>query len=1130
MKPTVSFVLVNPDGGPFDAAWRAIEAQSLPSSQLDVHVLSPAGGMEPPVPAPGGDTVIFLGAPMIPAPDLANLAHTRIGEIDAPERSVLMGRVHAHDEVHDPISRRVIEGQWCDFERITDPENVPFYWLDPRCLVLTGELFAKIGPVLVTHAFARRTSRAALGRELAQTYGLALRVRPRLRAFETAATTIDAALERTRVESTARYAFATADPRLAGTFGIPARETLMADDPATHRRRVERLVAVARELAKLDMPCLIGSQPRDLPATEQIERLTDDVLRRAAAGVARMTWIVAARGRHTGASATPRPTNATATAGSPDAGTAPARDTRTGREAEEPSLQLSPGNTIASGPARGSSVSAKEVSIVIVATDAASALPECFAAVDAHTDCPYEIIVVDNGSRDDTAALARTHPSVAMVLPLTEPVGYGEAANLATHVARGRHIVLLEPDAVPGPGWIGALIDKVTDGVGAVGPVSNGLAGAQSLVRWLERFTVLDDVDALVRSLRTSAGERPNAAHATRWLQPLCLLIPRRVLTEIGTFHDGLHTADATSMELAHLLAHRDLTMLVATDAFVARAGGLRRPLTASVESEAARADIDTLRAIVADGADAPSSASVWGVSWAGEIGTPDGPRLSVVIPVCNQLDFTKACLDSLRAGSVHDFEIVVVDNGSTDGTPEYLNQRGDVVVVRNAKNLGFAPAVNQGLRRATGREILVLNNDVIAPRHMIERLVATLDANPVFDMIGPVTNCAAPSQQIAASYQDIEDLDAFANTRWTAHGPRLRQEPVVLGFAMLMRREVLDTVGGFDERFEVGNFEDNDFSLRATVAGYTLGVAEGVYIHHFGGKTFTGEGFDYGALMRTNHARFVDKWKRPQTQASAAPRASATPAASTSRAAEPPAPPRAPAPVPATSGAAKTEHDEPSIARIESTAPGWFPLDASGSKEQAPAAAASGSAQSGAGNGPRSHTPTNGRWTEETTDMETKPTPETAHAHADAPRDTSDPTGDADDAESPELAPGDIYLVANDRLEKGLNDEAEQLFAWTIEKMPEMVLAHMGRGLALARLGRLEEAASELERTVRLEPTLSEGYNNLGVVYYMMGRTGQAQRALTRGLELEPDNDEARANLQEIVARTETAEQSARA
>jgi GT2 family glycosyltransferase len=580
-------------------------------------------------------------------------------------------------------------------------------------------------------------------------------------------------------------------------------------------------------------------------------------------------------------------------------------------------------------------------------------------------------------------------------------------------------------------------------------------------------------------------------------LQPLAVAMTRDTLGDPPSLDERFRSAYGVLLDLARCVRRSGGRLVVAADAFVARRGGLLSPITeASSDPDDVSADLARLRAESEPGDERFGTAGPWDAAWTCLISTgePERASLSVIIPVCNQLAYTVQCLESLRAGSVRDFEIVVFDNGSTDGTAEYLRSRGDVRVIRSDQNLGFAPAVNAALAAASGRLLLVLNNDVVVPKRMIERLLEVATTHPECGMLGAVSSWSAPSQLVPAGYRDLRDLDPFADARWERYGPQVRPEAILLGFCLLIRREVLDTIGVFDEGFEIGNFEDGDLSVRATLAGFRLGVADGVYLHHYGSMTFRGENLDYQGLTTRNHARFLAKWggsERGSGGSAGAIEAATTgaqkpettpahrrPLERQDLLPEPPGrEPEPPGRDAELAGAAvgSAQAAGPTVDPEPKRATDWIPLDA------------------GLGNGdatveaPRS-VPATGR-REEVFDLASVPA-------------------------------GDLYLLADHELGKGNYENAAELFRWAIERMPEMVLAHMGLGIALARAGSANEAIDALERCIELQPDLSEAHNNLGIAYHLAGRDADARAALRRAVELDPENADARANLDEVEAR----------
>ncbi len=234
----------------------------------------------------------------------------------------------------------------------------------------------------------------------------------------------------------------------------------------------------------------------------------------------------------------------------------------------------------------------------------------------------------------------------------------------------------------------------------------------------------------------------------------------------------------------------------------------------------------------------------------------------------CNELDYTRRCLESVFRHTRPPYELVLVDNGSTDGTPAYLEeiraqpgpQRVDVI--RNDTNAGFPRGCNQALAQARGRWLVFLNNDTLVTPGWLDGLVAWAQHHwPHTGLVGPVTNYASPPQQILVPYTDVPGLDAFAaECRQSCAGQALRV-PRLSGFCLLARREVLERLGGFDEQYGVGFFEDDDLGWRVQDAGFQLLLALGVFVHHFGSRTFAGLGLDTTAQLQANFERFRAKW-----------------------------------------------------------------------------------------------------------------------------------------------------------------------------------------------------------------------------------------------------------------------------
>ncbi|HEU5397110.1 MAG TPA: glycosyltransferase, partial [Verrucomicrobiae bacterium] len=243
-------------------------------------------------------------------------------------------------------------------------------------------------------------------------------------------------------------------------------------------------------------------------------------------------------------------------------------------------------------------------------------------------------------------------------------------------------------------------------------------------------------------------------------------------------------------------------------------------------------------------------------------------PLASIVVLVHNQLEHTRKCIDSLFAHTRAPFELIVVDNGSSDGTGKFLGtlrrEWANVRVIANRTNRGFAAGNNQGLAIAKGEFIVLLNNDTLVTPGWLDGLGAALESDARCGLVGPVSNCVSGPQQIATNYSNDAAMFEFAKS-WSAQsGGQSELTNRLVGFCLMFKRAVLDAIGGLDECFGSGNFEDDDFCLRAKFAGFSSRIARGVFIHHTGSQTFRGTKIDYRQAMMRNWDLFRAKWNLP--------------------------------------------------------------------------------------------------------------------------------------------------------------------------------------------------------------------------------------------------------------------------
>jgi GT2 family glycosyltransferase len=242
-------------------------------------------------------------------------------------------------------------------------------------------------------------------------------------------------------------------------------------------------------------------------------------------------------------------------------------------------------------------------------------------------------------------------------------------------------------------------------------------------------------------------------------------------------------------------------------------------------------------------------------------------PRASLVVVTYDNLAFSRMCLASILENTEYpNFEVLIVDNGSTDGSvAEFQRLQRDIPNVRaffNDRNLGLAPALNLGFREATGDILVILNNDIIVPRGWLTRLSRHL-TDPALGLIGPSTNRTCNEAQLDFAYQTYAAYQAVAKAQRERHEGERIPIRMPMMFCTAFRRDTYERLGPLDEQYEVGMFEDEDYALRAKAAGYQVAWTPEVYIHHayhasIGKLLPTGE---YMRLVKLNQGRFEAKW-----------------------------------------------------------------------------------------------------------------------------------------------------------------------------------------------------------------------------------------------------------------------------
>ena len=221
---------------------------------------------------------------------------------------------------------------------------------------------------------------------------------------------------------------------------------------------------------------------------------------------------------------------------------------------------------------------------------------------------------------------------------------------------------------------------------------------------------------------------------------------------------------------------------------------------------------------------------------------------VSIVILCRNNLEYTKKCIESIRKNTEVSYQLVVVDNGSSDGTCQYLEivLKDRDVLIWNPKNIGFSSANNLGARVASGEYLCFLNNDCEVGSGWVRQL---LEAAKNSALVGASVFCLQP------------DFRAMT-FKFVGTGKEDNEWSYIEGWCLFLKREIFNFVGGFDTRFDPYLSEDADLSFKFKKYGMKIGKVENLRVKHHGSKTLVLEpSHEVREISQINNRKLFEKW-----------------------------------------------------------------------------------------------------------------------------------------------------------------------------------------------------------------------------------------------------------------------------
>jgi glycosyltransferase involved in cell wall biosynthesis len=236
---------------------------------------------------------------------------------------------------------------------------------------------------------------------------------------------------------------------------------------------------------------------------------------------------------------------------------------------------------------------------------------------------------------------------------------------------------------------------------------------------------------------------------------------------------------------------------------------------------------------------------------------------ISIVL-LSQHFELFKQCLASIQLHTADSYELIVINDGGILEISEWLEQHApDAILLSPAPMLGVAAGYNLGASHSRGESIVFIRDHVTVTKHWLEALTDCMQANPKAAMVGPLShnvsglqNAPIPSRETllkdAASAQDLLSF-GYASARRTTR---------LLSFLLLMRRDTFDSLGGFDERFALEAYEDDDLCYRALQAGYTLQIAYDCFVHYtYPPQLFPDDPDWYQRQIIMNRFKALNKW-----------------------------------------------------------------------------------------------------------------------------------------------------------------------------------------------------------------------------------------------------------------------------
>jgi len=532
----------------------------------------------------------------------------------------------------------------------------------------------------------------------------------------------------------------------------------------------------------------------------------------------------------------------------------------------------------------------------------------------------FEVIIIDNASTDSTKDFLKCLEGDVKIVTNDKNLGFARACNQGARMASSDYLLFLNNDTEPQKGWLGPLLEVLIRDNSVAAAGSKLLFSNETIQHAGVVIADNKNVNDPLLATHIYAKEPANLPEANQLrtyqaLTAACLLIRKSVFNEVGGFDEGYWNG-YEDVDLCFKLQERGWKLVYQPESVVIHhesKSGQERFIKVNENIKRLhdkwQGKIKPDIIIKEDGSTiVTENNKIKQYSLPNELPTEAAniksqKLVSIIMLTWNALEYTQKCIRSIQDYTHYPYEVVFVDNGSSDGTVEYLRkivkEHPNYKLIDNQENKGFAAGNNQGVKLASGKYIMLLNNDVLVSEGWLENLVESLERDEKIGMVGPITNSISGRQQVkdvpyademlklqkgtkykgdihrnennssffSASYVvedgffDEKGFHRFAQSIRRNFKGRLTPRYRIAGFAIFMKKSLYEEVGGLDESFGTGNYEDDDLCLKVRDKGYAVMVDESVFIHHYRSQTFKENKIDYKNSIITNDTKFKEKW-----------------------------------------------------------------------------------------------------------------------------------------------------------------------------------------------------------------------------------------------------------------------------